>query len=135
MEELGRYTAADEAEVMAVPERDWAKVVVCFADGKPIQAVVPADHGVDLDELLKLTGATTMRLAHEHELRWLFPECELGAMKDGSRLSVAVLPAASVGIMVRPYGRIAGAWWDCRNALNMYMHVFAVARLSSIARR
>ena len=34
------YTAADEAEVMDVPERDWAKVVVCFADGT--QGVVPS---------------------------------------------------------------------------------------------
>ena len=74
------YTATDEAEVLAVPERDWAKVVVCFADGEPIQAVVPANHVVDLDRLKEVTGARTLRLAHEDELEWLFPECELGAM-------------------------------------------------------
>ena len=27
---------------MHVPGRDWAKVVICFVDGEPIQAVVPA---------------------------------------------------------------------------------------------
>ena len=74
------YTAAEEAEVMDVPERDWAKVVVCFADGEPIQAVVPANYGVDLDRLQAVIGARTIRLAHEDELEWLFPDCELGAM-------------------------------------------------------
>ena len=86
------YTAADEAEVMDVPDRDWAKVVVCFADGEPIQAVVPANHGVDLDRLRGLAGVKTIRLAHEDELEWLFPDCELGAMPPfgpctGSRCS------------------------------------------------
>jgi Ala-tRNA(Pro) deacylase len=74
------YTAADEADVMAVPERDWAKVVVCFADGEPIQAVVPANYGVDLDRLQAVAGAKAIRLAREDELEWLFPDCELGAM-------------------------------------------------------
>jgi len=74
------YTAADEADIMQVPERDWAKVVVCFVDGEPIQAVVPANHGVDLDRLKAIAGAKTIRLAREDELEWLFPDCELGAM-------------------------------------------------------
>lgn len=74
------YTAADEAEVLAIPKRDWAKVVVCFADGEPIQAVVPANHGVDLERLQAVAGTKTIRLAREDELEWLFPDCELGAM-------------------------------------------------------
>ena len=65
---------------MDVPKRDWAKVVVCFADHQPIQAVVQANHGVDLDRLMELAGAQTIRLANEGELKWLFPDCELGAM-------------------------------------------------------
>jgi len=74
------YTAQDEAAVTHVPGRDWAKSVVCFADGEPIQAVVPADLVVNLRRLRVLAGASVIRLAEEHELAWLFPECELGAM-------------------------------------------------------
>jgi Ala-tRNA(Pro) deacylase len=74
------YTAQEEAAVTNVPPRDWAKAVVCFVDGEPIQAVVPADLEVDLDWLAIVTGATSIRLAGEDELRWLYPDCELGAM-------------------------------------------------------
>jgi Ala-tRNA(Pro) deacylase len=55
-------------------------VVSCFADGHPIQAVVPADLEVDLNRLAALAGAATIRLADEYELRWLYPDCEPGAM-------------------------------------------------------
>jgi Ala-tRNA(Pro) deacylase len=74
------YTAQEEAAVTHVPGRDWAKAVICFADGEPIMAVVPADLAVDLGRLLILAGAETLRLATEHELEWLFPDCERGAM-------------------------------------------------------
>jgi Ala-tRNA(Pro) deacylase len=74
------YTAQEEAAVTHVPGRDWAKVVTCFIDGEPIEAVVPADLEVDLDCLAVLAGATTIRLAEEDELRWLYPDCERGAM-------------------------------------------------------
>ena len=50
------------------------------ADGEPIQAVVPADLEVDLDRLADVTEARTLRLAGEDELRWLYPDCEPGAM-------------------------------------------------------
>jgi Ala-tRNA(Pro) deacylase len=74
------FTAQEEAAVTHVPGRDWAKSVVCFADGEPVQAVVPADLTVDLERLLYLTGADTIRLAREDELEWLYPDCERGAM-------------------------------------------------------
>lgn len=74
------FTAQAEAAVVHVPRRDWAKAVVFFADGQPIQAVVPADLEVDMYRLAALAGATTIRLAGEHELRWLYPDCERGAM-------------------------------------------------------
>jgi Ala-tRNA(Pro) deacylase len=74
------FTAQQEAAVTHVPGRDWAKAVVCFADGEPIQAVVPADLMVNLDRLAVLAGAATIRLAREDELDWLFPDCERGAM-------------------------------------------------------
>lgn len=74
------YTAHDEAAVTHVPGRDWAKPVICFADGEPIQAVVPADLVVNFERLRMVTGAETLRLAGEDELAWLYPDCERGAM-------------------------------------------------------
>lgn len=74
------YTAQEEAAVSHVPGRDWAKAVICFADGQPIQAVVPADLEVDLSRLAVLAGASIIRLAAENELGWLYPDCERGAM-------------------------------------------------------
>ena len=50
------YTAQEEAAMTHVPGRDWAKAVICFADGAPIQAVVPADLEVDLDRLALWPG-------------------------------------------------------------------------------
>ncbi len=74
------YTAQEEAAVTHIPGRDWAKAVVFFADGEPIQAVVPADLVVDIEQLLLLTGAERVRLATEDELEALYPDCEPGAM-------------------------------------------------------
>jgi Ala-tRNA(Pro) deacylase len=79
-------TALREASVTHVPSRDWAKTVVCFADGEPIEAVLPADHVVNLDWLAILVGARDVWLAREDELRWLYPECEVGAMSPLGRL-------------------------------------------------
>jgi len=74
------FTAQEEAAVTHVPGRCWAKAVACFADGEPIQAVVAADREVDLDRLAELARADDVRLADESELRWLYPDCEVGAM-------------------------------------------------------
>lgn len=74
------YTAQEEAAVTHISGRDWAKPVVFFADGEPIQAVVPADLVIDPEQLLQLTGAERIRLATEEELAALYPDCEPGAM-------------------------------------------------------
>jgi Ala-tRNA(Pro) deacylase len=74
------FTAQEEAAVTHIPGRDWAKAVIFFADGEPIQAVLPGDLVVDLEQLLLLTGADRIRLATEEELEALYPDCEPGAM-------------------------------------------------------
>jgi Ala-tRNA(Pro) deacylase len=74
------FTAQEEAAATHVPGRDWAKVVVCFVDDVPIQAVVPATCSVNLADLLELARGNEIRLADERELRDLFPDCEQGAM-------------------------------------------------------
>jgi Ala-tRNA(Pro) deacylase len=73
-------TAQEVAAVSHVPGRSWAKVVVCFADGEPILAVLPAHLLVDLEELRRLAGASGIRLAREPEFARLYPDCEPGAM-------------------------------------------------------
>jgi Ala-tRNA(Pro) deacylase len=74
------YTAQEEAAVTHISGRDWAKLVVFYADGEPIMAVVPADLMVDVERLLLLTGADHIRMASEEELAELYPDCEPGAM-------------------------------------------------------
>ena len=74
------FTAREEAAATHVPGRDWGKVVVCFIDGEPVEAVVPAPAFVNLARLLELAGGHEIRLAEEEELQRLFPDCEVGAM-------------------------------------------------------
>jgi Ala-tRNA(Pro) deacylase len=74
------FTAQEEAAATHVPGGDWAKVVACFIDGEPVEAVVPAPAFVNLARLLELAGGHKIRLAEEEELRRLFPDCEVGAM-------------------------------------------------------
>jgi Ala-tRNA(Pro) deacylase len=74
------FSAQQEAAVTHLAGPHWAKTVVCFADGEPIQAVVPADCDVHLKRLLNVVGSRTIRLATASELDWLFPDCERGAV-------------------------------------------------------
>jgi Ala-tRNA(Pro) deacylase len=74
------YTAQAEAAAIDVPDRNWAKVVVCFIDGEPIEAVLPAQLSVNLDRLLELAGGYEIHLARGDELLRLFPDCEPGAV-------------------------------------------------------
>jgi len=74
------FSAAEEAAVTHTPGFRWAKTVSCFADGRPILAVVPAHYLVDQEQLAQVADAGIVRLAREDELDWLFPDCEPGAM-------------------------------------------------------
>jgi Ala-tRNA(Pro) deacylase len=74
------FTAQEEAAATHVPGREWAKTVVCIADGMPILVVLPAHFRVDLYALRTMLSAREVRLAAEHEFSTLYPECETGAM-------------------------------------------------------
>jgi Ala-tRNA(Pro) deacylase len=74
------YTALEEAAAAHVPGREWAKVVVCMADDRPVLAVVPAPFKVDLDRLRDAAHAHSVRLASEREFGGLYTDCEVGAM-------------------------------------------------------
>ena len=73
------FTAQEEAARAHVPGWSWAKIVVCFADDEPVQAVLPAPMHVDLARLRALAHASVLRLAREDELTALYPGCEAGA--------------------------------------------------------
>ena len=73
------FTAQEEAAVTHVSGRDWAKTVVCFADGEPILAVLPAPFIINVEKIRALIGAKRIRLANEEEMARLYPDCEVGA--------------------------------------------------------
>jgi len=74
------FTAQEEAAAAHVPGREWAKTVVCLADGKPLLALLPAHYQVNIAALKAITKAKDVRLATEHELAGLYPDCDTGAM-------------------------------------------------------
>jgi len=74
------YTAQEEAAAAHVPGREWAKVVVCVADERPILAVLPAPLKIDLSRLREAAHARAVRLAREDEFKGLYDDCEIGAM-------------------------------------------------------
>lgn len=74
------YTAQETAAVAHVRGRSAVKVVICVADGEPVQALVPAHYLVDLDRLRQLAGAAALRLATEAEIAVLYPDFEVGAV-------------------------------------------------------
>jgi len=74
------YTAQEEAAAAHVPGHEWAKVVVCVADDRPLLAVLPAPRKVDFERLRDVTQAHSLRLAQEDEFKGLYTDCEIGAM-------------------------------------------------------
>jgi len=74
------FTAPELSAVAHIPGHRSAKVVICIADGNPLQAVVPAVPSFDLEALRALVRAVSLRLANEEEIAGLYPEFEVGAM-------------------------------------------------------
>lgn len=74
------YTAQETAAVAHIRGRCAVKVVICFADEQPVQALVPAHYLVDLERLRLLAGADALRLANEAEIAALYPDFEVGAV-------------------------------------------------------
>ena len=80
LQTCSRLHGAGRGGRVARPERCWAKVVICIADGQPLQAVLPADQSWISKQLRLLAHAAALRLAHEEEIAALYPEYEVGAM-------------------------------------------------------
>jgi Ala-tRNA(Pro) deacylase len=73
------FTAQHEAAATHVPGREWAKTVVCVADGKPVLAMLPAHYRLDFEAVKEMVGAREVRLATEPEMARFYPDCETGA--------------------------------------------------------
>ncbi|HSH84872.1 MAG TPA: YbaK/EbsC family protein [Guyparkeria sp.] len=74
------YTAQEVAESVHVTGKHFAKCVMVKIDGRLAQAVLPASDQVDLKQMARSVGATSVELAEEEEFKDAFPDCELGAM-------------------------------------------------------
>ena len=73
------YTAQEMAAASHTPGRCAVKVVICIADDRPVQAVVPAHYLVDLERLRDIARVETLRLAKEDEIAAFYPDFEVGA--------------------------------------------------------
>jgi Ala-tRNA(Pro) deacylase len=74
------FTATETAEAAKVRGKSFAKVTMVKIDGNLAMAVVPAADRVDLELLRGVAGARQVELAHEHDFKDRFPDCEVGAM-------------------------------------------------------
>jgi Ala-tRNA(Pro) deacylase len=74
------FTAREVASAEHLPPREVAKTVVIHTEYGYAMLVVPANRLVDFQEVRTELGFQQLRLATEHELAKLFPDCELGAM-------------------------------------------------------
>ena len=74
------FRAAEIAHTLHTPEKDMAKVVIVKVGERFVMTVLPANWSVDLHRLRNVFLTHHVRLATEHEITGLFPDCELGAM-------------------------------------------------------
>lgn len=74
------YSAHEVAVASHVPEKDLAKTLIVQADDRHCMVVMPADHRLDEHRFHDIVKAKHVHLAHEEDLKPLFPDCELGAM-------------------------------------------------------
>lgn len=74
------YTAQEIAARAHVPGKEMAKTVLVKIDGKMVMAVLPAHARLDLDLLKREATAKRIEMANEEEFKYLFPDCEIGAM-------------------------------------------------------
>jgi len=63
-------------------------------------AALPADRGVNLDELRDAFGCGHLRLATEHEVAELFADCELGAMPPMGNGTLYEMPVYCDGLLM-----------------------------------
>jgi Ala-tRNA(Pro) deacylase len=80
------YTAREVARAEHLPPAEVAKTVVVHSEIGYAMLVVPGNQLVDFQEVRVELGWQQLRMATEHELASLFPDCELGAMPPVGQL-------------------------------------------------
>lgn len=91
-------TAQDLAQREHFTGHRVAKVVVVFADDKPVELVLPASRRVSLARVRKILGAEDARLASEAEMTALFTGCEPGAVAPVRYSDIPVLMDRSLKV-------------------------------------
>lgn len=91
------YTALEVAFAEHISPHKLAKTVVYATDQGYGLAVLPADTIVSMRALGAYLNDPNLRLATEHELKQLFPACEVGAMPPlGNMFYLPVIVDSSV---------------------------------------
>ncbi len=74
------YTAQEIASKAHISGKEVAKTVMIKIDGKMAMAVLPASYQIDFKMLEQVFGSSKISLATEEEFKYMFPDCEVGAM-------------------------------------------------------
>ncbi len=74
------YRASELAQVLHVPGKELAKVVILKVGERFVMTVLPANWKVDLRRIGEILHVYPVRLATEEECQRLLPDCELGAI-------------------------------------------------------
>ncbi len=74
------YTSQEIAAKAHVSGKEFAKTVIIKVDKKMAMTVLPASYHLDFDLLVEIFGTPRVSLATEEEFKYLFPDCEVGAM-------------------------------------------------------
>ena len=133
-------TAQDGAAATHPPGRNWAKVIICFIEGEPIEAVVPAPLTVNLGRLRDLAGGSEIRLAQENEVGRLPSERGPAAMPPfgplyGQSVFVDVALASEPEIIFNAGLRadaIAMRWADFARSVRPIVGKFAEPPLNHV---
>lgn len=74
------FTAQEVAASAHVSGKEFAKTVIINREGTQIMCVLPASYKVNFEQLKENLGSDDITLANEAEFKYLFPDCEVGAM-------------------------------------------------------
>ena len=74
------YTAQEIAASTHISGKEFAKTVIVKIDNIMAMAVLPASYQVDFKLLQEIFDTPKVSLASEAEFKYLFPDCEVGAM-------------------------------------------------------
>lgn len=91
------YTAQEIAASAHVAGKKFAKTVIIKIDGKMAMAVLPASYQLNFKLLHDIFGTQQVTLATETEFKYVFPDCEVGAMPPfGNLYDMEVFVAESL---------------------------------------